>query len=351
MRSFPLLPGLAVALSLALPARSALAAGRPLLVVHRTEDVSDCPDARTLAGLVAQQMKRPALEPAFDLPPGDDRGLDVQIYRSGQGFTAVIQAAGKTRKLSDKGSTCEGLAGALAISIAVLLDTELPPDPDPSPPSPAPAPALPPGPPPDARGAAAKRASSPPASSSSGEWPQPAPEDPGPPSRKVRVSLSAAPVITVGLLQGFAGGVASDVELRIGRFTVGAGVMVLPGVTYAWSSGQVKLDMTTGMIRACGIVAGDDPMRFVLCVEPMAGALHGSGQGFPVDRTTTLPWGAVSASALFQQKIYGALSWGARASLVVPLVKASFSVDNVGTAFSAAPIGGAWNAELRVSIW
>src|SRR6202044_2151878 len=98
----------------------------------------DCPDAEALAAAVERQMKHPALDPGA---PASGRGLDVQIYRSEVGYTAVIQAAGKTRQLSDRGSTCAGLAAALAVSIAVMLDTEpLPPEPEPAPDPPAPAP-------------------------------------------------------------------------------------------------------------------------------------------------------------------------------------------------------------------
>src|SRR5262249_36953412 len=82
------------ALAGAAPAR---AAGLPLLVVHRTDDTAGCPDARALAAAVAEQMKRPALQPV-DVLPGPDRGLDVQIYKSSAGYTPVILAGGKTRQ-------------------------------------------------------------------------------------------------------------------------------------------------------------------------------------------------------------------------------------------------------------
>src|SRR5262245_56141857 len=139
MRRLLLLAALA-SLFASLPAG---AAGLPVLVVHRTDDAGDCPDARALAALVARQMKRPALDP--DTPPsGPDRGLDVQIYRSEEGYTSVVQSGGKTRQITDRGATCGGLAAALAVSIAVLLDTD-PPPPDPEPP-PRPAPEPPPAP-------------------------------------------------------------------------------------------------------------------------------------------------------------------------------------------------------------
>ena len=328
---------LAAALATATPARAAL----PLVVVHRTEDAADCPDAAALAAQVAAQMRRPALEPAGAAPLGPERGLDVQIYRSNEGFTAVVQAGGKTRQLSDKGTTCGGLAAALAVSIAVMLDTDpLPPEPEPPPP-----PATP-----DPPKVVEKR-------------PEPAPTpavDERPSGvRRFRVAMAASPVVTIGLLRPFAGGVSADVEIRVGRFSIAAGAFALPGQTIDYSPGTVSVSLTTATLRGCvapvsigALTPGDDEsLRFSLCVDTFAGAVRGVGQGFSPDRTSTLPWVAAGPSALFAQRIYGPLSWTARVSLVIPFLRQSFFVDNVGTAFQPASLGGALDGGLKVSIW
>jgi hypothetical protein len=342
-RLLPLpLVGALAALAFTSPTR---AAGLPSLVVHRTEDAADCPDARALATLVAEQMKRPALAPAGDVSLGPDRGLDVQIYRSDQGFTAVVQAGGKTRQLSDKGPSCGGLTAALAVSIAVMLDTEpLPPEPEP-PPSPAP---LPEPPPTDL----SAPVPSPPASAST-PTSAPAPvDDRIPEVHRFHVSLAVSPVITDGVLRPGAAGVTSELEVRFGRFSVSGGVLALPGQTITFAPGEVTLSLTSGFLRGCGALVGDgDSLRLSLCVEPSAGAIRGVGQGYRIDRTLSVPWAAAGASAAFQQRIVGPLSWGARAGLVIPLLKQSFVVDNVGTAFTPAPAGGALDVGLRVSIW
>ncbi|MFT3773665.1 MAG: hypothetical protein QM820_50465 [Minicystis sp.] len=331
-------------LAVVTPAR---AAGLPSLVVHRTEDAADCPDARALADKVAEQMRRPALTPLADVVPGAERGLDVQIYKSSEGYTAVIQAGGKTRQMSDRGPSCGGLAAALAVSIAVLLDTEpLPPAPEP-PPAPAP-----PAPPPAVTA------------------PPPQPLRPPPPSiederpsdvRRFRVAIAASPVITAGVLRPFAGGVTSEAEVRFGRFSVAGGAFALIGQTIDYPPGQVTVSLTAGLLRGCvapvsigGSSAGggeDEAIRFALCFDMLAGAIRGVGQGFKTDRTTTLPWAAVGPSALFAQRIWGPLSWGARAMLVIPVLKQSFFVDNLGTAFAPSSLGGALDVGLRVSIW
>jgi hypothetical protein len=330
------LPALAAALALATPARAAL----PLVVVHRTDDAADCPDATALAAQVAAQMKRPALSPARDAPPG--RGLDVQIYKSEEGFTAVVQASGRTRKLSDKGTTCGGLAAALAVSIAVMLDAEpLPPEPEPPPPPPAPEPPKVVTPTPEPARA-------------------PPPTDFRPSDvRRFRVALAASPVVTIGILRPFAGGVAADVEIRFGRFSIAAGSLALPGQTIDFAPGTVTLSLTAAALRGCvapvSVAAAafgeEETLRFALCVDALAGAIRGVGQGYAPDRTSTLPWAAGGASALFTQRIYGPLAWTARVSLVIPFLRQSFFVDNVGTAFQPASVGGALDGGLKVSIW
>lgn len=321
------------ALAIALPAR---AAGLPSLVVHRTDDTNDCPDANALAALVAEQMKRPALAPAAG-SPGPDRGLDVQIYKSEAGYTAVIQAGGKTRQLTDQGTSCRGLAAALSVSLAIMLDTEpLPPEPEPPPPARAPEPPAPEPPPP-----------APPAPAP----PPPADERPSD-VRRFRVTIAAAPVVTAGVLQPFATGIAGELEIRFGRFSVGAGVFSLFDRSFAFGPGQVSLSLNAGLVRGCATVVGDaDALRLALCLAPFAGAVRGAGDGYTVNRVTTHAWAAAGVSALFTQKIVGPLSWGARAELLIPLLKSQFSVDNVGTAFSASPVGGALDAQLRVTIW
>jgi hypothetical protein len=336
-------PPAAVACTLAsaLPAR---AAELPLLVVHRTEDAVACPDARALAALVAEQMQRPALRPAPEGSPGPDRGLDVQIYRSERGFTAILQVNGKTRQISDKSASCRSLALALAVSIAVLLDADpVPTTPPPAPPpeaEPPPAPPVSAAPPPSP---VPERAPPP------DEYAEPPVEEHAPALRPHFV-LMAAPVITVGLLQSWAGGVTSELDVRLARFSISAGFLALPAQTLALPAGQVNLELTVGMLRACGAVADRESLRLSLCTAPYVGSLHGVTRGLPVDRGSSVPWVAAGTSAVFEQRIWGPLFWGARAELVIPFLKGAFMVDKM-TAFSPAPTAGVWDAELRVSIW
>src|SRR5262249_17487200 len=151
--------------------------------------------------------------------------------------------------------------------------------------------------------------------------------------RRFRVAIAVSPVLTDGVLRPFAGGVSTEVEFRFGRFAVAAGAFVLPGQTITYPPGQVSVSLTTGIFRGCvapvsmggwQMIGEDESIRFSLCLDTLAGALRGVGQGYKPDRTSSLPWAAAGASALFTQRIWGPLSWGSRAWLVIPLVKQSF---------------------------
>jgi hypothetical protein len=301
---------------------------------------------------VAEQIRRPALRPVTDLAPELGLGLDVQMRRADGHYVAIVEVNGKIRRLSDDGTTCAGLANALVISLAVLLDTEpilpLPPPPPPlGPPPVLSAPAEPPAPTPN-------------------EVP---PAEEPPPRRPVHrhfgvghpfhISASVGPALTWGVLNGPAGGVTGEMELRIGELAVSAGVLDLPGAGYAPQGvpGTVSLTLTAGFLRGCARLAGDgETLRLALCADPMVGFMRAEGDASGRSASAGLPWVAVGAGLLFHQHLSGPLSWGARADFVVPVPPArfneQFSNQNSGAlVFPPSPVGGGGSLELRVSIW
>jgi hypothetical protein len=398
-------------------ARKASPLRLPRLVVHRTDDTADCPDASALAGLVARHMKRPALEPLDDarssLAPSV-RGaaplpsVDVQIYRSEEGYTAVVQtevaamaeaapsaARIKTRQLSDKGSTCAGLAAALSITLAILLDTEIPPPPS----SPEPPPALdrapsaspaPPEPPPLLRSRDAAESATAmgpedadrPASSAGRKNPDRRAASVG----RDAVDQGAASARSLGLTAGLGlaaaagalqyGGLASAgyLELRIGRWlSLAGGVMAFAAQTFPLpfavpgaelGKPQVAVWLTVGLLRGCVMVpvftplaseerapATRDQTRAGGCLGLLAGAIHGEASDLPKRSPATDPWVAGEASGIVEQRLFWRFSLVTRAALLIPLVRRAFVVEQVGTAFTPAPLGVALNTELRLSIW
>ncbi len=335
----------------------------PDLVVHRTDDTADCPDAAALAARVDRHMKRPALRPRTDAAmPGKDRpSLDVQIYRSEAGYTAVVQTGEKTRQITDKGATCRGLADAMAITLAILLDTEVPSPEPPPPPEPLPAaPAatrLPPMPLVDEK-----------------PTPTPMPAEPAPiepfaaPPRTFRVVAGAGATAATGLLTRLALGGTGHVGLGIGRvFSVEAGFLVLPTQTVPYvgkvkgaatsASPTVDLELTSALFRLCATARlVSEETRAGLCAGALIGTIRGEGHGFVTNQSATDPWVAGNLGAILEQTLFWRLSLVTRASVYIPILRRSFTVDNVDAtsdpqAFSPASVGAGLDAELRLSIW
>ncbi len=336
----------------------------PDLLVHRTEDTADCPDSAELAARVDRHMKRPALRPRTDIATAgnDQPSIDVQIYRSTAGYTAVVQTGEKTRQITDNGATCRGLADAMAITLAILLDTEVavpPPEPAsaPDPPRIPFTPRLPPMPLVDAK-----------------PTPAPVPVEPaGPaplllPSRPFRIVAGAGAIAATGLLTRLALGGTGHVGLGIGRvFSVELGFFVLPTQTVAYAgkvngasstaTPTVDLELTSALFRLCATARlFSEETRAGLCAGALVGTIRGEGRGFVVNHTATDPWVAGNLGAILEQTLFWRLSLVTRASVYVPILRRSFTVDNVDSAsdpraFSSASVGAGLDAELRLSIW
>lgn len=349
---------LAFAAALSTASAAGTASGQPTLPklsVRRAPDAADCPDAAALTASVERQMKRPALEPLEprDPPAPTPEGqaeaglIDVHVLRSQGGYSATVQANGRTRQISDPGPTCAGLAEALAITLAILLDSEETPPPPPArtaePPVPAPTPSAP---------APALRASlSPP-------LPSPAP------ARSTSLLVTPGVAGTAGLVGPLTLGFTGDVELHLPpSLSLGAGMFWIPTRSIDFAKGRVDVYQVAGVLRGCMDVLGspgspDSPesARAALCAHAAAGALHGEGVGYFEPGSATRPWFAFGVGAVVEGPIWKRLGWSARASLMIPVVKESFSIENVGgqpevTAFEPSRMGVVVSVGPRVTIW
>ena len=310
---------------------------------------------------MADQIRRPALRPVADLAPELGLGLEVQLARADGRYVAILEVNGKSRRLSDEGSTCEGLANALVISLAILLDSEpilpLPPLRATEPPSVLPRASLP---------SAFARAELPNAAVREADIPsaelppadEPLPRHPGRHTFGIghpfHLLATAGPVVTYGVLNGAAGGVTGEVERRVGDFSVSAGVFDLPGAPFSVSGGTVSLTLTAGFLRACGSLAGDgEALRFAVCFDPMVGLMRAEADAAAgsYSSSCTRAWAALAGGLLFHQHITGPLAWGARADFLVPAPPVQFYDQTSGHfIFSPSPVGGSGSIELRVSI-
>ncbi|AUX34407.1 hypothetical protein SOCE836_065800 [Sorangium cellulosum] len=360
----------------------------PRLAVHRAPSAADCPDAASLAAAVERVMNRRAVEPASEggppagpggAPAGADDAaagpgglpagagsapaavgdapagagvpsgagapaapaiagvapeFEVHFLRTDATYTAVLQAGGRARQLSSEpGATCDELVEAVALTVAILLDSQPAPPPAPPPAAPAPVAVPPPRPPPQA------------------------------PRGDVALELGAAG--TVGMLDPLRPAAMADVFLRRSAWSAGLGAVWLPRQDIEIAPGAVSVGLVAATARGCATLLGElDAFRLSACAVSLLGAVHGAGKGFDPDREAAAPWFAVGASALAEGPLFGtrALGWAARATLLAPVVRTRVTIERragaeVGAAVTEdpaldpSPVGLLVGLSARVSIF
>ncbi|MGK3961268.1 hypothetical protein WMF38_50455 [Sorangium sp. So ce118] len=236
----------------------------------------------------------------------------VHFFRNESTYTAILQAGGRARQLSSEpGAACDELVGALALTIAILLDSEATPATAPAAVAPAPV-APPPAPPPP---------------------PRPAPD------WDVSAEIGAAG--TVGMLDPLRPAVMGELSLRRRAWSAGLGAVWLPRQEIDITPGAASIGLVAGAARGCATITGElDGFRLSACAASLLGAVHGAGKGFAQDREASAPWFAVGGSAIAEGPLFGtrALGWSARATLLVPIARARFTVDRRSGSEAGAPV-------------
>lgn len=293
-------------------------------------------------------MKRPALDPSPDQAsagaapkPAVDPSIEVNVVRGEGGYTAEVQAGGRLRQIADAGPTCAGLAEGLAITLAILLDSDEEParvaSPAPSqppPPASAPPPVARPAPPPSAP-----------------------PLDV--PAAETELAVHAGVGETVGLIGPLNVAILGEVTLRVLRsITIGAGALGVPTRTIDFPPGSVDVYLAAASLRACvdALSSSESPgsrggVRASLCALGFGGGLHGDGSAYPINREQLRPWFALGVGGHVEGPIWGRLGFSARMNLLIPLTKESFQVDGYGVAFEPARVGVLAAVGPRLSIW
>lgn len=317
----------------------ALAAPSPRLVVLRSDDAADCPDAVALASAVDKQMQRPALNPTTNEP--DAPVYEVRIARSKEGYSATIQSGDLTRELSDPGSTCGELADALALTLAILLDNEPAPLP--------PATTVP-------SDSSLKPVSTPASASST---PPPPVVFRVKPARRWHVGVDLAVGETIGFLTPVSFAFVAGASFRYDRISIGAGMFGIPWATVDQNAtAGVDLRLFTSLVHVCGRVAGKaSGIHLSACGQTFLGAIHGVGRGFPVNRGGTQPWWALGAMGSLDGPLAARVGWFLRLSLAVPIVSYRFTAtpnpsteSNPVTLFEPLPFAAFLSAGLRWTI-
>ncbi|XXT15226.1 hypothetical protein WME94_33745 [Sorangium sp. So ce429] len=376
------------AVSLGSPRVASAAPPYPRLAVHRAPSAESCPDALSLAAAVEHLMKQPALDPvssgggpaapggdppsaggdpasggaaanagapstigppssagapssgpaAAAVPPSSGAAAatgapssavapvnaggaapeyEVHFFRTESTYTAILQAGGRARQLSSEpGAACDELVGALALTIAILLDSEATPATAPA--AVAPAPVVP-----------------------APVVPAPAPPPPPRPAPGWDVSAEIGAAGTVGMLDPLRPAVMGELSLRRRAWSAGLGAVWLPRQEIDVTPGAVSIGLVAGAARGCATITGElDGFRLSACATSLLGAVHGAGKGFAPDREASAPWFAVGGSAIAEGPLFGtrALGWSARATLLVPISRARFTVDRRSGSEAGAPV-------------
>ncbi len=298
----------------------------PRLSVQRTQRTVDCPDAEILAARVAAHMGRPAFDTtAF----ASESGYDVQIQREGDSYEAVVRTSerrDRVRTLSDPGPGCAGLADALSVTLAILLDQ-------------------------------AAEPAAPPSASAPSPGPRPfAPPPAAPAVDREHFALSLQGAGTLGPVERLAPAFVVDVEARpTPSFSLGISGFFPSSQTFDFAPGEVDVSLRFASLRGCYVALGaSSPSRasLALCPALALGSLKGAGRDYPISRSESRPWVALSAAVTASGTLFAPFGWVARVDGFLPVSDERFSIDGLpGVAYDPPPVGVAASLGLRLVVF
>lgn len=168
----------------------------------------------------------------------------------------------------------------------------------------------------------------------------------------LRVGISAAGVLAVGPLPGVAGGVFAALALLHRRVRIEIGATFLPAKTRHFSArpdagGELRL--VAADVRACPRWQWRG-LGLDVCAGVEVGSLHGRGVGIEAPSSTRQPWLAFMTGPRLSYAPIPALAIGLGADLLVPIVRPTFAVENLGRLWQPRSAGflGMLGLELRL---
>jgi hypothetical protein len=284
----------------------------PPLVVERGAGAELCPDAEALGVKVQQIRGRPILDPP--------RGYRVTFARTDEGFAATIRSdtsAGSVRTLEHTGASCSALGHAVALTLVLLLDSDLEPK-KVEPPTPPPAPSA----------VAAAVPQSPPAAAASRD-----------------ATFSFAAVGLAGVLRPFSPALAADLGVRFAPLRVSAGALWGWPQTLTFGPGTVHERLLGGFARVCVPAWQRGKLRLDACSGAFAGAITAEAEGYTRNETRTRSWLALP----FEAALAGwtaPVGWEISVAGLVPLRRPDYTIDGLGTVYPSPPVGAMFSLRL-----
>jgi hypothetical protein len=313
---------LGTAAAFALLFRANMLASMPIaggeLRVSRTDAVADCPDEHTLGSLTL----------ALGVPPADvstELVVEVELDRDEAGYVARIRASGRksgTREIRSDGESCEQLAQATSVALAILFDL-LPQGPAlPDPPRLS---LTAPRPMPKPTSDAAHAALGPPAR---------------PPEPPAVAWLGAYGGIASGLLgHALTGHVGATLRFPQGRVVeLGFGGFWAPGRELSHVPGSVSVFLLAGKSDLTFAIVQSERVALRAGAGISIGNIVGSGDGYDRDHTAWEFWLAPGLTAFGRLRLSQRWALALATTPHVPSRTQTFSVHGVpGTAFEGAP--------------
>jgi hypothetical protein len=273
------------------------------IVVERGAGAERCPEAEPIMTRVEQIRGRPA-----DGLPAPYR---VSFARKDDGFVATIRsdAAGGVRTLEHTGAQCAALGDAVAVTLALLFDSDV----------------------------AATRVEPPPppAASPAPSPPRPATLD-APLARQLTFSLGGGALF--GVLRPVSPAFLAELGARWGPARVSAGAM------FAWPSdvslgpGKVEQRAEGALARLCWAPWERGSLRVDTCSGVATGRVVGEAEGFTRNERHTRLWLAIPIEAAFAN-LASPVGWEMAIAGLVPIERPDFSIDGLGVAYASPPIG------------
>jgi hypothetical protein len=281
--------------------------------VTRDEGAESCPDADALAAHVERLRGHQATSASS--------AYRVSFSRRGGVFRATIRltTGGGARELRDRGTTCASLEQATALTLALLLDSELREPPseadEPKPIELTPAREAPP-------------------------LEQNPPDPDRQPSRTSRASLtlSLGGAGVLGVVQPVVPAALAELGIGVNRFRTSLGVLWMPTQTYELGPGNLHERLLSGVARTCLAAVRGAAAHFDLCSGVYAGLLHVQASGYTVNDSADKAWLAVPIE-LSVSTTSTPISVEVGAAALLPLRRNDFAIDNLGIAYASWPVG------------
>jgi hypothetical protein len=288
--------------------------------VSRNAGAESCPDGAALGARIAHVRGRPA--------DSDASAYAVEFSRQNGDFSAQIRRLdGSTgaRVLKARESSCRALAQAVAVAVALLLDSSAGAPVDVTPPT-APAETVEPA--------------------TNVPEPAPRPEPVASPAQErdvprahvpTRLLLSAGAGLIAGVLRPVVPAFLASFGLVRAALRAELGALTTYPMNVSLAPGHLRESLQAGFVRACAAPVRAQALRLDACTGALAGVTRAHALGFSRNHRRHAAWAALPAELALA---YLPARFGVEldAGALFPLKRRDFSINGLGAAYHSWPV-------------